>query len=58
MSAAHELTVLEFVGGRSGSGRAGAAACICSLLPAALDGSQEYSYAGTQDREVGEHLDD
>jgi hypothetical protein len=28
------------------------------LLPAALHGAQEYSYAGAQDREVAKHLDD
>ena len=42
----------------SGSGRASAAAGVRSLLAAALHGAQEHSYAGTQDREVAEHLDD
>ncbi len=42
----------------SRSGRVGAAAGVRSLLAAALHGAYEYSYAGTQDCEVAEHLDD
>ena len=48
---------LRLPGGRHGSGRA-AAACVRSLLAAALHGAQEHSYAGTQECEVAEHLDD
>ena len=58
VSAAHEVAVLEVAGRPIGSGRASAAACVRSLLAAALHGAQEHSYARTQDREVAEHLDD
>ncbi len=58
MSAAHEVAVLEVAGRPSGSGRASVATGVWSLLAAALHGPQEHSYAGTQDREVADHLDD
>ena len=51
------VDINEVAGRPSRTGRA-AAACVRSLLAAALHGTDEHPDAGTQEREVAEHLDD